>query len=175
MEDIAVAPAPLAWGRRYLMCPPQHFRVEYAINPWMDVHATLDRDLAIAQWDTLAATLEAARTLLPRRLIAVFQPHLYSRTVRQAAEFGAALAAADEVVVLDVYPARERAQDYPGVSGLLVAQAAADAAEGRPVAWLRTLAEARALLVPRLHEGDLVLTLGAGDVDSLGRALVTGS
>ena len=123
----------------------------------------------------VAATLEAARTLLPRRLIAVFQPHLYSRTVRQAAEFGAALAAADEVVVLDVYPARERAQDYPGVSGLLVAQAAADAAEGRPVAWLRTLAEARALLVPRLHEGDLVLTLGAGDVDGLGRALVTGS
>ena len=123
----------------------------------------------------VAATLEAARTLLPRRLIAVFQPHLYSRTVRQAAEFGAALAAADEVVVLDVYPARERAQDYPGVSGLLVAQAAADAAEGRPVAWLRTLTEASALLAPRLHEGDLVLTLGAGDVDGLGRALVTGS
>ena len=121
----------------------------------------------------VAATLEAARTLLPRRLIAVFQPHLYSRTVRQAAEFGAALAAADEVVVLDVYPARERAEDYPGVTGLLVAQAAADAAGGRTITWLRTLAEAEALLAPRLREGDLVLTLGAGDVDGLGRALVT--
>ncbi len=79
----------------------------------------------------VAATLEAARTLAPRRLIAVFQPHLYSRTARQATEFGAALAGADEVVVLDVYPARERAEDFPGVSGLLVAQAAADAGAGR--------------------------------------------
>ena len=122
----------------------------------------------------VAATLGAARTLMPRRLIAVFQPHLYSRTVRQAAEFGAALAAADEVVVLDVYPAREQARDFPGVSGLLVARAAADAAEGRPVTWLPTLAAAEALLAPRLREGDLVLTLGAGDVDGLGRALVTG-
>src|SRR5215213_1560901 len=71
----------------------------------------------------VAATLAAARTLQPRRLIAVFQPHLYSRTVHQATEFGAALAAADEVVVLGIYAARERAEDFPGVSGLLVAQA----------------------------------------------------
>ena len=62
----------------------------------------------------VAATIEAARTLAPRRVIAVFQPHLYSRTARQAPEFGAALATADEVVVLDVYPARERAEDFPG-------------------------------------------------------------
>jgi len=120
----------------------------------------------------VTATLEAARTLEPRRLIAVFQPHLYSRTARQAAEFGAALAAADAVVVLDVYPARERREDFPGVSGLLVARAAADAAGGRPVTWLPTLADAETLLAPRLREGDLVLTLGAGDVDALGRALV---
>jgi len=120
----------------------------------------------------VAATIAAARTLAPRRVIAVFQPHLYSRTVRQAAEFGAALAAADEVVVLDVYPARERSQDFPGVSGLLVAQAAADAGGGRPVAWLQSFAEAEALLARRVRAGDLVLTLGAGDVDTLGRALV---
>src|SRR5688500_11172616 len=84
----------------------------------------------------VAATIEAARTLAPRRVIAVFQPHLYSRTARQAAEFGAALAAADEVVVLDVYPARERAEDFPGVSGLLVARAAAAAGAGSRVAWV---------------------------------------
>jgi UDP-N-acetylmuramate--alanine ligase len=120
----------------------------------------------------VAATLEAARTLSPRRLIAVFQPHLFSRTAREATEFGAALAAADMVVVLDVYPARERAEDFPGVSGLLVAQAAADAAGGRPVAWARTHAAAEALLRDRLGPGDLVLTMGAGDVDALGRALV---
>src|SRR5215216_3901042 len=123
----------------------------------------------------VAATLEAARTLAARRLIAVFQPHLFSRTARQAAEFGAALAAADEVVVLDVYPARERAEDFPGVSGLLVAQTAADAAGGRPVAWMPSFAQAEALLRGRLREGDLVLTMGAGDVDALGRALVAGS
>ncbi len=122
----------------------------------------------------VAATLEAARTLAPRRVIAVFQPHLYSRTARQAAEFGAALAAADEIVVLDVYPARERPEDFPGVSGLLVAQAAADAGAGRPVAWLPSFAQAEELLAPRLREGDLVLTLGAGDIDALGRALVAG-
>ena len=52
------------------------------------------------------------------RLVAVFQPHLYSRTALLAREFGAALALADVVVVLDVYPARERAEDHPGVSGL---------------------------------------------------------
>ena len=120
----------------------------------------------------VAATLEAARTLGPRRVVAVFQPHLFSRTARTAAEFGAALALADEIVVLDVYPARERAEDFPGVDGLLVARAAADAAGGRTVAWTPDLAAAEAYLRPRLREGDLVLTLGAGDVDALGRALV---
>src|SRR5215218_5368581 len=79
----------------------------------------------------VAATLEAARTLAPRRVIAVFQPHLFSRTARTATDFGAALALADEVLVLEVYPARERAQDFPGVDGLLVARAAADAGAGR--------------------------------------------
>ena len=82
------------------------------------------------------ATLEAARTLAPERLVALFQPHLYSRTRRLARDFGRALALADLVVVLDVYPARERAEDFPGVSGLMVAGAAADAAGGRPVWWL---------------------------------------
>ncbi|MET0816730.1 MAG: cyanophycin synthetase, partial [Solirubrobacteraceae bacterium] len=120
----------------------------------------------------VAATLEAARTLAPRRVVAVFQPHLFSRTARTATEFGAALALADEVVVLDVYPARERAEDFPGVSGLLVARAAADAGGGKTVAWTPDHAAAEAYLRPRLREGDLVLTLGAGDVDGLGRALV---
>jgi UDP-N-acetylmuramate--alanine ligase len=119
----------------------------------------------------VAATLEAARTLAPRRVLAVFQPHLFSRTAHQAAEFGAALAGADEVVVLEVYPARERAEDFPGVSGLLVAEAAADAAGGRTVAWMPSFEQAEAYLRSRLRDGDLVLTLGAGDVDALGRAL----
>ena len=113
------------------------------------------------------ATLEAARTLSPRRLVACFQPHLYSRTRRLAREFGQALALADVVVVLDIYPARERAEDFPGVSGLLVAASAADAAGGRPVWWLPSMDDAERLLRERLGEGDVLLTLGAGDVDGL--------
>jgi UDP-N-acetylmuramate--alanine ligase len=118
----------------------------------------------------VAATLEAARTLGPRRVIAIFQPHLFSRTARTAAEFGAALAAADDVVVLDIYPAREQAEDFPGVTGLMVAEAAADA--GAAVAWMPRPADAEAYVAARARDGDLVLTLGAGDVDALGRALV---
>jgi len=113
------------------------------------------------------ATLEAARTLEPRRLVACFQPHLYSRTRELAREFGEALALADLVVVLDVYPARERAEDYPGVSGLTVARTAADAAGGRPVWWLPGMDDAEHMLRERLGEGDVLLTLGAGDVDRL--------
>ncbi len=121
----------------------------------------------------VAATIAGARSLQPRRLIAVFQPHLFSRTQELHREFGAALAQADVAVALDVYPARERAEDFPGVTGKLIAEAAADHAEGRTVYWLPTLAEAEAVLAPRLRPGDLVLVLGAGDVDALGRSLVS--
>ena len=117
------------------------------------------------------ATLEAARTLAPRRVVAVFQPHLYSRTRHQAREFGAALALADLPVVTEIYPARERAEDHPGVSGRLVAEAAADAAGGRRVAWLPDFDSAERFLRSELREGDLLLTLGAGDIDALGRRL----
>jgi UDP-N-acetylmuramate--alanine ligase len=121
----------------------------------------------------VAATIDAARIQRPRRVVAVFQPHLYSRTQRLAREFGVALARADVVAVLDVYEARERAEDFPGVSGLLVAEAVADAAHGRPVYWLPTFDAAEPALRALLREGDLCLVLGAGDVDELGRRLVT--
>jgi len=120
----------------------------------------------------VAATIDAARTQRPRRVVAVFQPHLYSRTQRLAREFGVALARADVVAVLDVYPARERAEDFPGVSGLLVAEAAADSAKGRLVLWLPTFDQAEPALHAVLRDGDLCLVLGAGDVDALGRRLL---
>jgi UDP-N-acetylmuramate--alanine ligase len=120
------------------------------------------------------ATLEAARTLAARRVIAVFQPHLFTRTRHHAREFGEALALADLPVVLEVYPARERAEDHPGVSGRLVAGAAYDAGGGRRVAWLPDFDSAERFLRSELREGDLVLTLGAGDVDALGRRLAGG-
>ena len=120
----------------------------------------------------IEATLRGARTLAHRRLVAVFQPHLYSRTALLAREFGRALALADVVAVLDVYPARERAEDHPGVSGLLIARACADAAGGRPVYWLPGFAAAEPVLRGVLVEGDVCVVMGAGDVDALGRALV---
>ena len=72
-----------------------------------------------------------------------------------------------------MYPARERAEDYPGVSGLMVAQAAAHAARGRPIYWLPRMDAAAALLAKELRDGDLLLTLGAGDVDKLAERLTT--
>jgi UDP-N-acetylmuramate--alanine ligase len=121
----------------------------------------------------VAATIAAARTLAPRRVVALFQPHLYSRTQLLAREFGAALAAADAAAVLDVYPARERAEDFPGVSGLTIAETTADAAAGRPVLWLPTFDAAERALQGLLRDGDLLLVLGAGNVDALGRRLAT--
>lgn len=120
----------------------------------------------------VAATISAARTLGPRRVVAAFQPHLYSRTAALWREFGAALAAADVAVVTDVYRARERAEEHPGISGRLIAQAAADAGRGRPVAWMPTLGQAERFLAAELRKGDLLLTMGAGDVDALARAVV---
>jgi len=122
----------------------------------------------------IRATLSAARTLGAGRLTAVFQPHLFSRTRLLAAEFGAALALADSVVVLDVYPARERAEDHPGVSGLLIARAAADAAEGRPVFWLPRFQDAEPVLDGALGEGEVCVLMGAGDIDALTRSLAVG-
>jgi len=119
----------------------------------------------------VAATLQGAGTLPHRRLVAVFQPHLYSRTRALAREFGRALAAADVVAVLDVYPARERAEDFPGVSGLLVAEAAADAAAGRPVYWLPQRDSAERVIAGMLREGDVCVVMGAGDSDRLAARL----
>jgi UDP-N-acetylmuramate--alanine ligase len=127
------------------------------------------------------AALSALRELRPSRLVAVFQPHLYSRTKALTAEFGAALTLADEIVVLDVYPAREEpVGDLAGVSGLQVAQAAAERGGGKPVWWLPELELARRALTERLDgdpqtygEGTVLVTIGAGDVVRLGEALVT--
>jgi UDP-N-acetylmuramate--alanine ligase len=114
------------------------------------------------------ATLAALRELEPKRLIAVFQPHLYSRTKAFADEFGAALAEADAIGVLDVYAAREEpVGELAGVSGLDVARAAADHAAGKPVWWLRDRETAARFLAPRLGPGDLLVTVGAGDIHLL--------
>jgi UDP-N-acetylmuramate--alanine ligase len=126
------------------------------------------------------AALSALREQRPGRLIAVFQPHLYSRTKAFGEEFGVALALADEVVVLDVYPAREQpVGELAGVSGLQVAQAAAERMGGRRVRWLPDVANADRALAGLLDHNQAVgianqvlVTIGAGDVFKLGEALV---
>jgi len=113
----------------------------------------------------IAADLEAARAVAgDGRLIVAFQPHLVSRTREFGAAMGAALGAADEVVVLDVYAARETPD--PAVTGRLVADAVPLSADR--VVFVAGLDEAAAELAARARDGDLVLTLGAGSVTSVG-------
>jgi UDP-N-acetylmuramate--alanine ligase len=121
----------------------------------------------------VAAAIAALRELPHSRLIAVFQPHLYSRTKALATRFGQALAAADEIGVLEVYPAREQPiGELAGVSGISVARAAASAAAGRRVLWLSAIERAAEVLAAELGEGDILLSLGAGDVFRLADELL---
>jgi UDP-N-acetylmuramate--alanine ligase len=115
----------------------------------------------------LAADLRAARDIAAgAQVIAVFQPHLYSRTRIFAAEFGAALDLADQIVVLDVYAAREDPE--PGVTGALIA----DAVPGGRAHFVPERAQVAPLVSRIARPGALVLTMGAGDVTALGPQLV---
>jgi UDP-N-acetylmuramate--alanine ligase len=118
----------------------------------------------------VAATLEAARGGAWRRVVAVFQPHRYSRTQALFAEFGGAFGDADRIVVTDVYGAGE--QPVPGVSGKLVADAVCAKLPGRAVAYLPHHDELIGYLRGSARPGDAVLTLGAGDIGGLGEELL---
>jgi UDP-N-acetylmuramate--alanine ligase len=110
----------------------------------------------------IAATVAAVRERFPdRRVRVLFQPHLFSRTRHLAHELGAALAAADDVAVTDVYPARE--SPLRGVTGKLVVDALSDL--GRVPAWTPTVEQGVDHLVRAARSGDVVLVIGAGDVD----------
>jgi UDP-N-acetylmuramate--alanine ligase len=117
----------------------------------------------------LVATLAAARQAYPgRRLVAVFQPHLYSRTAAHGEAMGQALAAADLVLVTEIYAARE--QPMEGVSGRQVADAARRA--GADARFEPARAEVGRRVYEALVPGDVVLTLGAGDITRVGPELV---
>jgi UDP-N-acetylmuramate--alanine ligase len=106
----------------------------------------------------VAATIAAARTLNGiDRVVAIFQPHLYSRTPELASEFGQALSTADLAFVLDVYPARERAEDFPGVSGATIPGP--------------TFTPTFSDVVLDVGPTDVVLVMGAGDVRALAQDL----
>ncbi|MEN0071988.1 MAG: UDP-N-acetylmuramate--L-alanine ligase, partial [Propionicimonas sp.] len=113
----------------------------------------------------VVATLTAARVYADtRRVVACFQPHLFTRTRDFAGEFGRALALADVVVVLGIYPARE--DPIPGVTGVLVAEAVRQFVDPARVHYVESVADAAAELAGLVVPGDLVVTLGAGDVTS---------
>ena len=115
----------------------------------------------------ISATLQAARQVYPdRRLVALFQPHLFTRTRDFSEEFGRALAAADASVVMDVYPSREK--PIPGVTGALVADAARRAKGSDAITYVSDKKEVVGCLERTLIPGDLLVTLGAGDVVRFG-------
>lgn len=117
----------------------------------------------------LVATLAAARQAFPgRRLVAVFQPHLYSRTREHGVAMGQALAAADLAIVTGIYGARE--QPLPGVSGRMVAEAVT--AAGGSVTYEEDKLALRDRIAGLARPGDVVITLGAGDITRVGRELV---
>ena len=115
------------------------------------------------------ATVQAARAAAPeRRLVVAFQPHLFSRTRDLAGEFGQALAEADVVYLLDVYPSRE--QPIPGVTSDLIAAAMREV--GRPPSWQGSRESVAGRLAGETRPGDLIITMGAGDVTRCGRELL---
>ncbi len=114
----------------------------------------------------LRATLRAAREGEWSRVIAVFQPHLYSRTEFLHAEFAEALLEADVAVVTDVYGAREHPR--PGVSGKLIVDSILRHSRNKPVVYLPRLGSIVDYLSRTTVPGDLVLTLGAGDIHRVG-------
>jgi UDP-N-acetylmuramate--alanine ligase len=104
------------------------------------------------------------------RVLALFQPHLYSRTLHLAHEFAVALATADAVCVTDVYAARE--EPLPGVSGRLIVEQLAQVRPGMRLAYVPTVEEGARVVAGWARDGDTVLTLGAGDVDRAGPLLL---
>jgi UDP-N-acetylmuramate--alanine ligase len=117
----------------------------------------------------VAAALATARVAYPdRRVVAAFQPHLFSRTRDFAREFGASLAAADVVYLTEIYPARE--QPMPGVTSRLVADALRDA--GGTLAWRGERDALADALAAGVREGDVVVTIGAGDITKTGPELL---
>lgn len=120
----------------------------------------------------VAATIAAAREDHHGRLLAVFQPHRFSRTAAMAARFGAAFAGADVVVVTDVYGAGEPA--VPGVTGQMVADAIAGTAPSVEVHYVPSRQELASVVAALLRPGDLCLVMGAGDVSALCGQLLGG-
>lgn len=130
-------------------------------------HPTEVRAVLSAAAELVAQEARDGARSRPGRVIVVFQPHLYSRTATFATEFGTALSLADEVVVLDVYGARE--EPLPGVNGALVANAVT-----KPVHYQPDMSRVGRQVAALARPGDVVITMGAGDVTMLGGQILDG-
>ena len=119
----------------------------------------------------IKATLSAARSGTWDRVVALFQPHRYTRTAALANDFGASFGAADRIVITDVYGAGE--EPVPGVTGKLIADAICERLPGRSVAYIPHRGELITYLSKSCRSGDALLTLGAGDVNSIGEELLS--
>ena len=143
--------------------------VERRFEPLGEVRGVVVVDDYAHNPGKVAAALATARIAYPsRRLVVAFQPHLYTRTRDFATEFGATLAGADVVLLTDIYPARERA--ISGVSAELVGHALI--AAGGTLSWLGARSALAGALATRVRPGDVVLTVGAGDITKTGPELL---
>lgn len=116
------------------------------------------------------AVLKAARAFAKRRLVAVFQPHRYTRTQLLHERFGSSLGEADLVIITDVYAAGEF--PLPGVSGKLILDSLLKHFPHKDAVYLPRRADLKRHIPPLLREGDLMLTLGAGDITGCGREIM---
>jgi UDP-N-acetylmuramate--alanine ligase len=117
----------------------------------------------------IAATLEAIRWIKPERVICVFQPHLFSRTKFFCDDFARVLGTADRAIVTDIYPSRE--EPMPGVNAGLIVEAARRHGVG-DVSLVSDMQSVPAMLAPDLREGDIVLILGAGNINRIAEPLL---
>ncbi|CAM2730690.1 UDP-N-acetylmuramate--L-alanine ligase [Actinomyces slackii] len=118
--------------------------------------------------DALLAAARQSAAESQGRVLVVFQPHLFSRTRQFAERFAQALSAADEVVVTDVYPARESQEDFPGITGATIAERITAV----PARFIPDRHQAALQAAAAARPGDLVLTVGAGDVTELGATIL---
>ncbi len=119
----------------------------------------------------IESTLKSARDSWNGRIIAVFQPHLYSRTILLKKEFGKAFFQADKVIITDIYPARE--EEIPGVSGAIIRDQCRDFGH-KDVLYIENMREVPEYLLPELREGDMILLLGAGNIYKIAEDLLEG-
>jgi UDP-N-acetylenolpyruvoylglucosamine reductase len=132
---------------------------------------------AIAIYDDYAhhptevgSTLKAARDFLQRPVIAIFQPHRYSRTQQLGRAFGPSFEAADKVVITQLYSAFE--EPIEGVSGKIVFDAARECFPEKEIFYAENLAEAKKIALRITHCGDVLFTMGAGDITTLAPQLL---